>query len=74
MKKTLIASLFATAALVGMPMLALAQAQPAPAGGGDNVQYRSKTTYDLTLQVLLHRVKETRGLAAGGGAMVEGQR
>lgn len=47
MKKTLIASLFATAALVGMPMLALAQAQPAPAAGGDNVQYRSKTTYDF---------------------------
>ncbi len=39
--------LFAGLTLLGASGVALAQAKAAAAGGGDNVQYKSKTVYDF---------------------------
>ena len=40
-------SLFAGLALMSASASLFAQAKPAAAGGGDNVQYKSKTVYDF---------------------------
>ena len=40
-------SLIAGAVLLGASGVVFAQAKPAAAGGGDNVQYKSKTVYDF---------------------------